>query len=199
MAMGAGAHALGLVFYPKSPRYVDPGRARELVEGVPPLVSWVGVFVDVPVEEMITVARKVGLDTLQLHGNEPPRVCRACRDEGLRVMKALRVCSPGDLKGWEEYREVVTALLLDARVPGEYGGTGQSFPWELAGQIQGVPVILAGGLNPENVARAIEVARPWGVDVSSGVEKAPGIKDPEKVRSFMKAVIVQGSKFNVLR
>ncbi len=195
-AMEAGAHALGLVFYPKSPRYVEPQRARDLVGGLPPLVSWVGVFVDVPVEEMITTARMVGLDTLQLHGDESPQVCRTCREEGFRVIKALRLASRDDLKAGEDYRGVISALLLDTKVSGEYGGTGRSFPWELATEIRGIPVILAGGLNPENVAEAIKVARPWGVDVSSGVERAPGIKDHEKMRRFI--LEVQGSTFKVL-
>ncbi len=185
VALEAGAHALGLVFYPGSPRYVDPSRARGLVMGTPPLVSWVGVFVDEPGERVVSLARHIGLDTLQLHGAEPPDVCRACLEEGFRVVKALRVATERDLEGWEAYRGVVSALLLDTKVPGAYGGTGETFPWELARRVRGIPVILAGGLTPEKVAQAVEVARPWGVDVSSGVEVAPGIKDPEKVRSFV--------------
>ena len=142
-----------------------------------------------PVGEMITIARMVGLDTLQLHGDESPRVCRTCREEGFRVIKALRVASRDDLKAVEDYRGVVSALLLDTKVPGEYGGTGRSFPWELATGIQGIPVILAGGLNLDNVAEAMEVARPWGVDVSSGVERTPGIKDHERMRRFVEAAM----------
>ncbi len=185
VAMEAGAHALGLVFHPLSPRYLEPQRAREMVASLPPLVSWVGVFVDRSVDEVLRVAEDVGLDTIQLHGHEGPRECGACREEGFRVIKAVRVASQRDLEGLEAYRGAVSAFLLDTKVPGRYGGTGRTFPWELVTKVEGVPIILAGGLNPGNVVRAIERAQPWGVDVSSGVEKAPGVKDHELVRLFV--------------
>ena len=189
VALEAGAHALGLVFYPESPRYVDPEYARWLVPSLPPLVSWVGVFVNRSVEEMVVTARGVGLDTLQLHGDEEPRVCRACLVEGFKVIKAIRVASEKDLEWLDRYRGSVSAILLDTRVPGRYGGTGQTFHWRLAAKVGDVPVILAGGLTPDNVTQAIEEVHPWGVDVSSGVERTPGVKDHRLVELFVRRAI----------
>ena len=183
-----GVHALGLVFHRRSPRYISPVEASLLIRSLPPLVSWVGVFVDREPDEVLAIARQVGLDTIQLHGSESPRVCLYLMEEGLRVIKALRIRSPADLRGWEAYRGRVSAILLDTRVDGTPGGSGRTFPWEVSRRITGLPVILAGGLNPQNVREAIRAVKPWGVDVSSGVEKAPGVKDPGLIEEFMKKV-----------
>lgn len=189
IAMETGVHALGLVFHPKSPRFVPPPRAKEMIASLPPLVSWVGVFVNQPVEAVLETVRQVGLDTVQLHGEESRQECHYCLEKGFRVVKAIRVATEEDLKVSEEYRGAVSAILLDTRVTGEYGGTGRSFPWKLALQVKDIPIILAGGLNPENVAQAVAEVHPWGVDVSSGVEAAPGVKDPALIRAFMNNIL----------
>ncbi len=184
-----GAHALGLVFYEKSPRFLQVEKAKEIMRCVPPLVSWVGVFVDEDSKKILEISRYLGLSTVQLHGSEPPQVCENLRKEGLRVIKALRVKEEKDLEGWEEYRGVVSALLFDTKVKGLPGGSGQRFRWEILKGLKEIPFILAGGLTPENVREAIETAKPWGVDVSSGVEKSPGMKDPELVEAFIRRVL----------
>ncbi len=188
-AMRAGAHALGLVFYPQSPRFVSPSLAKRMISSLPPLVSWVGVFVDYPVEGAIETARQVGVDTIQLHGRVSPYECRYYLEKGFKVIRSVRVGSEEDLKGIEKYRGAVSAILLDTKIPGLYGGTGRTFPWELARLVEGFHVILAGGLNQDNVAQAIGEVRPWGVDVSSGVEKEPGIKDHRLMELFVRRVM----------
>lgn len=185
MAIDFGADALGFVFYEKSPRFLHPLMAGELTKCLPPFVNLVGVFVDLPPEEVVKTCRMLGLDTAQLHGREEPGACSTIRSEGLRVVKAFRIKAREDLKGIEEYRGQVDGVLLDTFMSGEYGGTGRSFPWKWA-KVEGVALILSGGLNPENVSRAIEVVRPYGVDVSSGVESSPGVKDHSKMRKFIK-------------
>ena len=193
-AMKAGVHALGLVFHPESPRFIAPYQAKEMIVSLPPLVSWVGVFVNQCVEVVLETARQVGLDTIQLHGEESPKACQYCLEKGFRVVKAIRVASDEDLKAVEKYRGVVSAILLDTRVTGKYGGTGRTFPWKLALQVKDIPIILAGGLNPENVAQAIAEVHPWGVDVSSGVETTPGIKDPMLIGKLMDSILKRRTK-----
>ncbi len=183
-----GVHALGLVFFEPSPRYISPEEARTLIGSLPPLVSWVGVFVDEEPGKVLEIARYVGFGTVQLHGSEPPEVCEQLKGKGLRVIKALRVADEEDLLGWEEYLGKVSAMLLDTKVPDTPGGSGRPFPWRLAKRVQGVPVILAGGLNPQNIRNAILEVKPYGVDVSSGVERSPGVKDPALIREFMRRV-----------
>jgi phosphoribosylanthranilate isomerase len=184
-----GAHALGLVFYEKSPRFVPVEKAEEIIREVPPLICWVGVFVDEDPKRILEISRGLGLWTVQLHGSESPQICEALRKEGLKVIKALRVKEEKDLKGWEEYGKVASALLFDTKVEGLMGGSGQRFRWDILKGLRGIPFILAGGLNPDNVKEAIEVVKPWGVDVSSGVEKSPGIKDPKLVKAFIRRVL----------
>lgn len=183
LAVREGATAIGLNFYPGSPRYVDFGRGAVLGSVVPHGVLKVGVFVDEAAERILETARAVGLDVVQLHGSETPYDCELLAP--LRVWKAVRV---GD--GWtpdtlSDYR--CEAFLLDAAGPnGALGGTGRSFRWELARvAAQYGKIIIAGGLDGENVAEAIRVAGPWGVDASSRLERSPGVKDPEKVREFL--------------
>jgi len=182
LAVDAGADALGFVFYPPSPRYVTPERAASIIRALPPFVTAVGLFVDEPAEAINAVAESCGLDRIQLHGGEPPDLCTAVRR---RVIKAFRIQSAESLVNLPSYR--VSAYLLDAYVEGALpGGTGASFAWELAVQAKPYgPVILAGGLTPANVEEAIRQVRPYGVDVSSGVERAPGLKDHHKVRTFI--------------
>ncbi|SHE74697.1 phosphoribosylanthranilate isomerase [Desulfofundulus australicus DSM 11792] len=190
-AAEAGADALGFVFAP-SPRCITPVEARLICRELPPFITRVGVFVDAPLEEVRAVADYCGLDVIQLHGNEPVDYCRAV---GRRVIKAFRVggelkIDPQAVSGYP-----ADAILLDTFVAGRKGGTGQPFDWHLAAGLKlPRPLILAGGLTPENVGRAVELVRPYGVDVSSGVEMEgrPGKKDPEKIRRFIAAARASG-------
>jgi len=178
-----GADALGLNLWPGSSRAVRPEAAREIARRLPPFVTAVGVFVNQPREEMLRLARAAGVTALQLHGDEAPE---DCRDLGLPVIKAFRVAGPGDLVPIAAYRDVA-AVLLDSRSEG-FGGSGRTFDWELARRAAGPrPLVLAGGLGPENVAAAVRAVRPYAVDTASGVESSPGVKDREKMARFIRA------------
>ncbi|MCX6339392.1 MAG: phosphoribosylanthranilate isomerase [Candidatus Aureabacteria bacterium] len=181
-AVHAGADALGFVFAP-SPRRVAPERAREIIGSLPLFVSTVGVFVDEDPASVREVVSFCNLRYIQFHGDEPPEICNAFGD---RAIKAVQIKDEGDLRGLERYH--VSAFLLDSHVAGRRGGTGTSFPWELAARVgsMGRSVILSGGLNSGNVAQAIRIAAPYAVDVSSGVESEPGKKDPALVREFIR-------------
>jgi phosphoribosylanthranilate isomerase len=184
-AVQAGADALGLNFYEKSPRHVSLQTAAEIASQLPPFVMRVGLFVNAP-EELVTRAiGECGLTMLQFHGEEPPDFCTQF---GLMSMKAFRIRDIESLKQIPEFH--TDAYLLDAFSAAARGGTGETFNWDLAVEAQkfGKPIFLAGGLTPENVADAVRKVRPFGVDVSSGVESAPGKKDHAKVRAFIKTV-----------
>lgn len=180
----AGADAVGLIFAP-SPRRVTVERAAEIDGVLSPWVARVGVFVDAALAEMERVLSRVRLDVLQLHGKESPGFVREVREAfGLRIVKAASVREAADLERLESYD--VDAVLLDTYVPGQAGGTGKTFDWELALRwTDNRPLILAGGLTPDNVVDAVQRVRPYGVDVSSGVESAPGVKDHRKVKQFI--------------
>jgi phosphoribosylanthranilate isomerase len=179
-AVDAGADALGFVFA-DSPRRVAPATAELIVAGLPPLISTVGVFVDSRVDEVAEIARRVGLDAVQLHGDESPEDCDLLPLKVVKRFNILENDTPELLRArMERYR--VAAYLLD---PG--AGSGQTFEWSLARGLPG-PLIVSGGLTPENVGEAIRTLRPYAVDVSSGVEYAPGRKDLEKVKAFVRAV-----------
>jgi phosphoribosylanthranilate isomerase len=192
MAADAGADAIGLNFHAPSPRYVDPHVAAPLIRALPPFLTAVGVFVEQPVRQMCALAYQLGLRSVQWVGREPPT------DDTypFGLIAAFRVQLAADLNVVRAYVEQMRtagrapgAVMIDAHVPGQYGGTGQAAPWDLlAGFDPGVPLILAGGLTPENVAEAIRIVRPYGVDVASGVEASPGRKDPQRVRQFVEAV-----------
>ncbi len=190
-AVGAGANAIGLVFAAGSKRRVTPARAKQIVRRLPNDVMAVGVFVNTPIGRLVKTARTSRLAALQLHGDETPADCREARlKSSLPVIKAFAVASKKDLKGIGAYRGAVDAILLDSKVPGKRGGTGQSFDWKLARGAKrfGIPMVLSGGLNPQKVGQAIRVSKPNAVDVSGGVEAAPGVKDPIRVRAFVRAV-----------
>ncbi|MGQ9920115.1 MAG: phosphoribosylanthranilate isomerase [Desulfobacca sp.] len=185
LAAHLGADALGFIFYPKSPRAVTPEVARQIIARLPPLVLSVGVFVNEDAALVLEVAEMVRLDWLQLHGEEPPDYCRYLNRN---VLKAIRVRDRESLVQMQPYQGSVRAFLLDTYSSGQHGGTGQSFDWTLAREAQAYgPVVLAGGLRPDNVAAALRAAAPQAVDVASGVEAAPGRKDPEKLRAFFGA------------
>jgi phosphoribosylanthranilate isomerase len=186
LATALGAHALGFIFYTKSPRAVTPEQAEHIIRQLPPFVATVGVFVDEDAVTVRDIASRVGLDWIQLHGSESPDYCRSL---GQRVIKGFRVKDEESFAQMPDYAGAAQALLLDTYKPGTPGGTGETFDWELALRArQYGPIILAGGLNPDNVPEAIKIAQPAAVDVASGVEAAPGKKDPEKLQAFIEAV-----------
>ncbi len=184
VAVEAGADMLGFVFCEASPRFVTVERVADIVRQLPSHVAKVGVFVD-PSEELVMQAiAGCGLSLLQFHGNEPPEFCMQF---GIMSIKAFRMRDAESLRSLVSYP--TDAWLLDAFVPGQLGGTGARFNWELAvaaGRL-GKPIFLAGGLTPENVAEAVRKVQPFGVDVSSGVESSPGKKDHQRVRKFIRA------------
>ncbi|WP_287885471.1 MULTISPECIES: phosphoribosylanthranilate isomerase [Paracoccus] len=189
-AVDAGARYVGFVFFPKSPRHVMPGTAAELAAQVPLGVAKVGLFVNPDDAALDAVLAHVPLDVIQLHGAETSaRVAEVKARTGLPVMKAVGVADPQDLDALWDYGLVADMLLIDAKPPKDAvlpGGNGLAFDWRLlAGRQILKPWLLAGGLTPENVHEAIRLTRAPGVDVSSGVESAPGVKDPDRIRSFI--------------
>jgi phosphoribosylanthranilate isomerase len=185
----AGADAIGVNFHPASARYVDPQHAETLMRSISPLLAAVGVFVGQPMRQVFEVAHELGLRGIQWHGEN-----RETADPfPFALIAAFRVRNEQSLSDIMAYMDSCVAaghkpaaVLVDAYVEGQEGGTGQQAPWNLlAGFKPGVPLILAGGLTPENVASAIQTVRPWGVDVASGVESSPGIKDHVKLRRFI--------------
>lgn len=181
-ACGAGADALGFVFYDKSPRHVPIETAAALLRELPPFVQSVGLFVNADPTFVESVLNVAPLDLLQFHGDETPADCARY---GRPWIKAVRVSAGTDLLKYAADFEDARGLLLDAFVPGVPGGTGERFDWRLIPPDLPLPVVLSGGLDPGNVAEAVRRVRPWAVDVSSGVEAAKGIKDAHKVAQFI--------------
>jgi phosphoribosylanthranilate isomerase len=181
-AVDAGADALGFVFFRESPRHIFPEQAARIIQQLPPFVQVVGLFVNEETTAINEIADLCRLDLVQLHGDEPADYCCQIRR---RVLKAFRVRSLTCLDPISEYP--VAGYLLDTFSPSFYGGTGTSFNWEIASEAvrRHQRIILAGGLTPDNVAEAVRRVHPWAVDVSSGVESAPGKKDADKVRRFI--------------
>ena len=185
LAVDLGADALGFVFYPKSPRYVGVRDAANICNALPPFVTKVGVFVNDLEYEIEKALSECLLTALQFDGDEPPGFCAKFPAKSI---KAIRVRDEASLRAAAEYD--VDALLLDTYTDSERGGTGQTFDWSLAvkaKEMLNAPIILSGGLTPENVGEAIRKVQPYAVDVSSGVESEPGRKDPEKLRRFIAA------------
>ena len=189
-AIESGADALGFNFYPGSRRYLRMETAGEWIAALPGEIEKVAILVNPSWEEATAAAATPGITILQLHGTEPPEFCRRLMEEGIRFEKALPVSGPDSLTTIPEF--FTRTLLLDSGGAGEFGGSGRTFPWEIARDfVQAHPhlrVILAGGLTPENVAEAVAIVRPFGVDVTSGVESSPGRKDHGRIRAFIAAV-----------
>ncbi len=184
-AANSGADAIGLVFYARSPRNVDLDQASSIARTLPPFVSSVALFVNPQPDEVRAVLRQVRPDVLQFHGEEPPEFCRGF---GVPYLKAARVRPETDLLQFATLYADAQGILLDAWNESAHGGTGECFDWNLIPANLPKPIILAGGLNPGSVRRAIEIVHPWAVDVSSGIEQAKGIKDAALIAAFMKEV-----------
>lgn len=184
-AAEAGADAIGLVFHGASPRAVDPALARDIAAAVPPFVTIVGLFVNHEEQAVREILARVPLAMLQFHGDETPDWCDRF---GLPWIRAIRVGAGVDLLECKARFARAAALLLDAQVPGEYGGTGKAFDWSLVPPALARTVVLSGGLDAGNVSRAIREVRPWAVDVSSGVETARGVKDAARIEEFVRSV-----------
>lgn len=197
VAVEAGADAVGFVFYEKSPRCVSVEAAREIVDKLPERIEKIGVFVNEQEDKLASVAESTGLTAIQMHGdNEDPRVADLLvkRKPQMKVLAAISMRQPNPV-GWAMawHPDSVQAFLLDSGTSAQHGGTGEVFDWAAARPaLDGIKrlarVVAAGGLTPANVGTAIEILKPWGVDVASGVEASPGKKDPEKVRAFVRAV-----------
>ncbi len=184
LAAESGADAIGFIFYKPSPRYIAPELARDIIDRLPPFINSVAVFVDEDEKRLKDIIDLCSIDTIQLHGDESPGFCERFKQ---KVIKTIRVQGEESLRDLDRYR--VSAFLLDTYRENIPGGTGRSFDWDLAiGVRRYGPIILAGGLTPENVADAIRKVRPYGVDVSSGVEKSPGKKDADKLKRFIERV-----------
>lgn len=189
-AVELGADALGFNFFSGSKRYVRPERAGAWIAGLPGDVQKVGILVNPTWEEAMAAAAVAGITALQLHGAETPEFCRRLKEKGIRFEKAVPVSGSESLAVVPDFH--TSTLLLDSGGAGEFGGSGRTFPWSLARDfVQERPemrVILAGGLTPENVVEAVAIVRPFGVDVTSGVESFPGRKDHDRMRAFIAAV-----------
>lgn len=184
-AARAGAHAIGFIFHPGSPRYIEAHRAAEIVRHLPPFVSTVGVFVDPARAFVLDVLRTVPLALLQFHGDESPPFCGKF---SVPYIKGVRVRPGIDLLQYARDFCDARGMLLDAFIRGSHGGTGQAFDWSLIPASLPLPVVLSGGLDAANVTEAIRRVRPWAVDVSSGVEVDKGRKDAAKIAAFMRGV-----------
>ena len=185
-AAQAGADAIGLVFYSGSPRAVDVEKARSIIAALPPFVTVVGLFVNEQAGRIRAVLDAVPLDLLQFHGAEPPE---ACRTFGRPYLKAISMKPGVQLETVTERYPDAAGFLVDTWHPDVAGGTGESFDWSVLPAGLDRPLVLAGGLGPDNVAAAVQAVRPWAVDVSSGVEVSKGVKDPEKMSAFVQEVL----------
>ena len=184
-AANAGADAIGLVFYKDSPRFVTPANAANIAAVLPPYITTVGLFVNATDRKVRDTLRSVRLDMLQFQGDEEPDFCASF---GLPYLRAVRMEEGTDLLEWAGRFSSARALLLDAHVPGQRGGTGQTFDWSVIPRDLPIPLILSGGLDSDNVGRAVREVKPWAVDVSSGVEASRGVKDPKKIVDFIRSV-----------
>lgn len=184
-AVRLGVDALGFVFYEPSPRNISPEQARAIIRQLPPFVTRVGLFVNASDDVIRSITEYVGLDVIQLHGDESPEFCEQFQQP---VIKALRVNEGAFIPQPPERYDSVSAVLLDAYSQRAYGGTGHTFDWSVIPRLS-MPIILAGGLHPENVAQAIALVKPYAVDVSGGIEgETKGCKDQQRMQAFLKAV-----------
>ena len=184
-AVSLGAEAVGFIFYKDSPRYISPEKVEEISLFLPPFVFLVGVFVNQSKEEIDYIAHRCKLDLIQLHGDESPEFCRSMRR---RVIKAFRVSEPEDLDPIVYYQGMISAILLDTKAQNIMGGSGKTFDWGLALRAKEyeIPLILAGGINAGNIKKAAQLVNPYALDLSSGVERSPGLKDYNKMQEILR-------------
>ena len=190
-AVALGVDALGFIFVKKSPRCISRECAASIIRALPPFITPVGVFVDSPVEEIKDIVKGCGLTQVQLHGNEEPPFCAELKrwNRGLSICKAFRLGVGHVPDSIDSYSSMVDSILLDTWIKGVAGGTGRPFDWDLVHALAlSRPLILAGGLNPDNVVTAIRAVSPYAIDINSGVEEAPGIKDHQLLRSLVQRV-----------
>jgi phosphoribosylanthranilate isomerase len=187
LAASLGAWAIGFILWPQSKRHADPAVAAGIARALRRRVEVVGVFVNPTLDEVVQAAEAIGLTYVQLHGDEGPAFCTAVAERtGARVIKALGVESGADIRSAQRFH--TDLLLFDTAAGAAYGGTGRTWDWDLLAQRHSsTPLVLSGGLTPENVGEAVAAVKPWAVDVSSGVESAPGVKDHAKVEAFIAA------------
>ena len=183
-AIDMGADLLGLNFYPKSPRYIAPAKAVEIINKLPAFIDLAGVFVNESIEKIHETKNFCQLDWLQLHGDESPEFCKQFLSHSVKIMKAIRVKDQKDIERAESF--FTDAILLDAFDPEKYGGTGLTFDWNIVGHI-GKRIFLSGGINPDNAAAAVELGV-YGIDVCSGVEAEPGKKDHKKMKKLFENI-----------
>ncbi|MCE5194800.1 MAG: phosphoribosylanthranilate isomerase [Nitrospiraceae bacterium] len=182
-AVDFGADALGFVFFKKSPRCITPSNAKKIIKKLPPFITTVGLFVNEGRDKMETISKLAGLNAIQLHGNE---TSSACNIKGCKIIKAIRIESISNLELITKYKDKVSAILLDTYSSAKFGGTGKIFNWDIALEAKKFGrIILAGGLNPENISEAVNYVQPYAVDVSSGVEAEKGRKDHKKMKMFI--------------
>jgi phosphoribosylanthranilate isomerase len=203
MVIEAGVDIIGFNFYPRSPRYISPGDCMRLVVRLETVlreemsrVTMMGVFVNSEKDNIYAIFRDCHLDMIQLSGDELPEVLERLGERSFKVLRPTSLAEFLDAVEHYPRRTMAPGWMIDTFRPGEYGGTGQTVDWELANQIaRQAPILLAGGLNADNVAEAIHRVNPWGVDVASGVEVSPGVKDPRKVRDFIQAARQAAKEF----
>lgn len=183
-AINMGADLLGFNFYPKSPRYITPEKAAEIIRKLPAFTDIVGVFVNEPIEKIHETREMCHLDWVQLHGDEDPEFCNQFRSHDVKIMKAIRVKDQKDVESAENF--FTDAILLDAFNPKKYGGTGVSFDWNIIGHIK-KRIFLAGGINPSNAAKAVELGV-YGIDICSGIEARPGKKDKRLMKKLFASI-----------
>lgn len=186
LAADLGADALGFIFA-ESPRQIDSEKARAIIHELPPFVKTVGVFVNEEPEKIKEIQLECGLDLVQLHGDESPEQCRNLMPYSI---KSFRIKDETGIKGIDKYKGAVRAILLDTYQKGKAGGTGKTFDWSLAIKVKeiGIPIILAGGLGPENIQEAIATVKPYAVDVSSSIEEKPGKKNPDRMKALFEKI-----------
>lgn len=185
IAVDAGTDAIGMVFYPQSPRNISTSDARGIVDRMPPFITTVGLFVNSSAEQVNEVLSAASLDLLQFHGDEDEEFCNYFQRP---YIKAVRMQADTDLHRLCQHYASARGLLVDSYTPGIPGGTGETFDWAMIPRDLPLPLVLAGGLNAENVHAALDTVKPWAVDVSSGVELSAGVKDSAKIAEFMRAV-----------
>ncbi|MEK9727511.1 MAG: phosphoribosylanthranilate isomerase [Candidatus Margulisiibacteriota bacterium] len=186
-AVALNVDAIGLIFYKHSPRYISPEKVEEFIFDIPAFIHTVGVFVDEDYDTIIEIANRCKLSTIQLHGNEPPSFCTQFH---LPTIKAIQVKTEDDIQKIPQYKGCVNGILLDTKVENIHGGTGKTFDWglALAAKEYDAPLILSGGINEENIGKAVKMVNPYGIDICSGIEKEPGLKDYNKMKKIIEGI-----------